>query len=273
MFGILERYGNLERALMVKHRLGCTLRWSFGVLDLTDRFSANCRRNSRINTQTSGALYKTPAGPFLGLTTATPISTKEQYMTFVEPQYGIAEARTHWWATYHTHHKDKLQIEDVNLPTRLHNVNGQRLFRTHIYANQRYYKLDVKSSVRFGRRKVKKHLSGQNDMVRRSFMGLVRLARRHLSKFFLRCGCRAFESRTAWASIFDCSSNSSTNDKSDTGCSSPLNDWDGDSDSDSEVLVNFHEILADWTLVNGLDSGWAIQDHTKYEQCERVQRI
>ncbi|KAI1002435.1 hypothetical protein K3495_g5765 [Podosphaera aphanis] len=31
-------------------------------------------------------------------------------MVVKKPLYGIAEAGTHWWATYNTHHKEKLQM-------------------------------------------------------------------------------------------------------------------------------------------------------------------
>ncbi|KAF5503979.1 hypothetical protein CGCF413_v004518 [Colletotrichum fructicola] len=31
-------------------------------------------------------------------------------MAVVKPLYGIAEAGTHWWATYHKHHREKLQM-------------------------------------------------------------------------------------------------------------------------------------------------------------------
>ena len=32
-------------------------------------------------------------------------------MRVVKPLYGLAEAGTHWWATYFKHHKEKLQME------------------------------------------------------------------------------------------------------------------------------------------------------------------
>ncbi|KAK6211233.1 hypothetical protein QIS74_10497 [Colletotrichum tabaci] len=32
-------------------------------------------------------------------------------MTVLKPLYGIAEAGTHWWATYHGHHRENLQME------------------------------------------------------------------------------------------------------------------------------------------------------------------
>ncbi|KAI1006956.1 hypothetical protein K3495_g1267 [Podosphaera aphanis] len=31
-------------------------------------------------------------------------------MVVIKPLYGIAEAGTHWWATYSTHHREKLQM-------------------------------------------------------------------------------------------------------------------------------------------------------------------
>lgn len=31
-------------------------------------------------------------------------------MAVVKPLHGIAEAGTHWWATYHKHHREKLQM-------------------------------------------------------------------------------------------------------------------------------------------------------------------
>jgi len=31
-------------------------------------------------------------------------------MVVLKPLYGIAEAETHWWATYSKHHKEKLLI-------------------------------------------------------------------------------------------------------------------------------------------------------------------
>ena len=43
-----------------------------------------------------------------GLTHLYPPNT---IMVVVKPLYGIAEAGTHWWATYSNHHKTKLSIE------------------------------------------------------------------------------------------------------------------------------------------------------------------
>ncbi|KAH6667374.1 hypothetical protein B0J14DRAFT_658827 [Halenospora varia] len=36
-------------------------------------------------------------------------------MVVVKPLYGLAEAGTHWWATYFKHHKEKLQMETLPL--------------------------------------------------------------------------------------------------------------------------------------------------------------
>ena len=36
---------------------------------------------------------------------------KGTIIVVVKPLYGLAEAGTHWWATYFEHHKEKLQME------------------------------------------------------------------------------------------------------------------------------------------------------------------
>ena len=50
-------------------------------------------------------------------------------MVVLRPLYGIPEAGTHWWATYHNHHKEKLSMTTSTYDPCFLITTGKEAFR------------------------------------------------------------------------------------------------------------------------------------------------
>jgi hypothetical protein len=92
-------------------------------------------------------------------------------MVVVKPLYGLAEAGTHWWATYFKHHKEKLQMETSTYDPCLLITQGKNRFGvvgmqtddTIILANKDFADFEEKELIFTA--KPKEQLSPENPLI------------------------------------------------------------------------------------------------------------